>query len=223
MISRVNPQLRRDFNHYTLPIVGNYLFWGGGVTLFSIIIGRMGIDAVAANSIANILRNILSCVAKGVGTAGAILVGNALGRGEIYRAKLFAGRSALLSAILGIISGTIILLLRPLLLEFIPLRPAASDHLSSMLTICAAYIIPGAINNTVIGGVFCAGGKSRFGCICDAVVLWGVVAPAAALAAFCLHLSVPAVYFILCLDEWIKLPIVIVYYRKYTWAQNLTR
>lgn len=56
---RVDRKIRKDFNHYTLPIVGNYFFWGGGVTIFSAIIGHLGNDAVAANSLANIVKNTL--------------------------------------------------------------------------------------------------------------------------------------------------------------------
>ena len=46
---KTDKALRRDFLHYTWPIVGNYFFWGGGVTIFSSIIGHLGSDAVAAN------------------------------------------------------------------------------------------------------------------------------------------------------------------------------
>ena len=83
----MDQKIRQDFNRYTLPVVGNYFFWGGGVTIFSVIIGHLGNDAVAANSLANIVRNILGCVSKGVGTAGAILVGNELGKNQIELAK----------------------------------------------------------------------------------------------------------------------------------------
>ena len=80
-----------------------------------------------------------------------------------------------------------------------------------------------SVNNMVIGGIFCAGGKSKFECICDGIVLWLIVILAASLAAFYFHLPVLAVYFILCLDECIKVPVVFWYYRRYTWAQNLTK
>ena len=61
-IVSVDQKIRQDFNRYTLPVVGNYFFWGGGVTIFSVIIGHLGNDAVAANSLANIVRNILDSV-----------------------------------------------------------------------------------------------------------------------------------------------------------------
>lgn len=214
--------LQRDFNRYTLPIVGNYFFWGGGITVFSVIIGHMGNDAVAANSLANIVRNTLACVSKGLGTAGAILVGNELGKNQIELAKQYAKRSVQLSGMIVGITCVLLLMLRPFILQLSHLTDTATMYLSGMLLICSYYMIAGSINNMAIGGIFCAGGKSKFGCICDGIVLWLLVIPAAAVAAFYFRLQVLAVYFILCLDECVKVPVVYWYYRRYTWAQNLT-
>lgn len=222
-IMSVDQKIRKDFNHYTLPVVGNYFFWGGGVTIFSVIIGHLGNDAVAANSLANIVRNILGCVSKGVGTAGAILVGNELGKNQIELAKKYAKHSTGLAGLIGVITCFILLIMRPLILNFSNLTETATAYLSGMLLISSYYAIAGSVNNMVIGGIFCAGGKSKLGCICDGIVLWLIVIPAASLAAFYFHLPVLAVYFILCLDECIKVPVVFWYYRRYTWAQNLTK
>ena len=211
--------IQKDFNRYTLPIVGNYFFWGWGVTIFSAIIGHLGNDAVAASSLVNIVRNTLACVSKGLGTAGVILVGNELGKNNIGLAK----HSVKLAGIIGVVTCILLILMRPLILKFSGLTETATGYLSGMLLICSYYMIAGSINNMVIGGIFCAGGKSKFGCICDGVVLWLIVMPAALSAAFYFKLPVLAVYFILCLDECIKIPIVFWYYRKYTWAQNLTK
>ena len=43
----------------------------------------MGTDAVAANSVANILKNIIACVCNGIGTGAGIIVGNELGKGKL--------------------------------------------------------------------------------------------------------------------------------------------
>lgn len=104
---RTDKYICRDFNRYALPIVGNYFFWGGGVTMYSVIIGHLGADAVAANAVANIARNLIVCVTKGIGTAGGILVGNELGKDEIETAKGYAKQSVILAAVLGVCSGVL--------------------------------------------------------------------------------------------------------------------
>lgn len=146
-IFRVDSAVRKDFNRYTLPIVGNYFFWGGGVTIVSAIIGHLGGDAVAANSIASIVRNLIVCVTRGIGTAGAILVGNELGKNKIETAKRYAKQSVLLSGVFGVAAGLLLLLVRPLVLSIASVTPAAYGYLSGMLYICCYYVVAGAINN----------------------------------------------------------------------------
>lgn len=47
--------------------------------------------------------------------------------------------------------------------------------------------------------------------------------PLGALAAFVFHAPVMVVYFLLNLDEMIKLPAVYRHYKKYQWVNNITR
>lgn len=98
----------------------------------------------------------------------------------------------------------------------------ARKYLWEMLLICALYMVGKALNSTTVGGIFCAGGDTRFGLLCDTVTTWVVVIPAGLLAAFVLKLPVPAVFCVLHLDEFIKLPFVCRHYKKYGWVKNLT-
>ena len=52
----VEQQLVKDYWRYSLPMLGDYLVWGVGFTMYSVIMGHLGNDAVAANSIANIVK-----------------------------------------------------------------------------------------------------------------------------------------------------------------------
>lgn len=45
-------------------------------------------------------------------------------------------------------------------------------YLKIMLLINVYYIMGGAVNTTLIAGVFRAGGDSRFGFICDTIDMW---------------------------------------------------
>lgn len=65
--------LQKDFWKYSLPVLGNELVWGCGFTMYTVIMGHLGTDAVAANSIANIVKDLLVCLSLGLGNAGGIL------------------------------------------------------------------------------------------------------------------------------------------------------
>ena len=221
-IRRPDQGLRKDFWHYTLPVLGNELVWGGGFTMYSVIMGHLGTDAVAANSIANIAKNLIASLAGGIGNGGSIMVGNELGAGRLETAKAYGRKLCHIAVVSGILSGIFLLLLSPLVLEITDLSPQAEEYLRWMLAMCAVYMVGKYVNGTTIAGIFCAGGDSRFGFLCDAVTLWCFTVPVGLLAAFVFKWPVLAVYFIVNSDEIVKLPAVYRHYRKYKWLKDRT-
>uniref|UniRef100_UPI00080C9A66 hypothetical protein n=1 Tax=Enterocloster clostridioformis TaxID=1531 RepID=UPI00080C9A66 len=95
-------------------------------------------------------------------------------------------------------------------------------YLKYMLVMCSYYMVGKSVNATTIGGIFCAGGDSKFGFLCDVVTLWCITVPMGFLAAFVFRLPVLVVYFIVNLDEIIKIPAVYKHYKKYQWVKDLT-
>lgn len=221
-IRRPDQGLRKDFWHYTLLVLGNELVWGGGFTMYSVIMGHLGTDAVAANSIANIAKNLIASLAGGIGNGGSIMVGNELGAGRLETAKAYGRKLCHIAVVSGILSGIFLLLLSPLVLEITDLSPQAEEYLRWMMAMCAVYMVGKYVNGTTIAGIFCAGGDSRFGFLCDAVTLWCFTVPVGLLAAFVFKWPVLAVYFIVNSDEIVKLPAVYRHYRKYKWLKDLT-
>lgn len=215
--------LVRDYWKYTVPMMGDYLVWGCGFTMYSVIMGHLGSDAVAANSVANIVKNLIVSFCTGLANGGGILVGNELGMGNLQQAKRYGGLLWRLAVVGGVLSGLILLALSPLILNVTALRPQAAECLKWMLLFCACYMVAKAINMTTIAGIFPAGGDSKFGLICDAVTMWVFAVPAGFLAAFVFKLPVAAVFLIINLDEVVKLPAAISHYRKYGWLKNITR
>ena len=222
-IRNSSKKLKKDFWHYTTPVLGNELVWGCGFTMFSVIMGHLGSDAVAANSVANILKNIIACVCNGIGIGAGIIVGNELGKGEMERAREYGNRLFKLAVFAGAVSGLILLAVSPVLRTFTgSLSAQAHSYLKNMMYICTYYMIGKSVNTTVIAGVFCAGGDTKFGLKCDAVTMWVILIPIGMITAFVLKLPIMVVYFIISMDEIIKLPAVYRHYKKYNWVRNLT-
>lgn len=222
-IRNSSKKLKKDFWHYTTPVLGNELVWGCGFTMFSVIMGHLGSDAVAANSVANILKNIIACVCNGIGIGAGIIVGNELGKGEMERAREYGNRLFKLAVFAGAVSGFILLAVSPVLRIFTgSLSAQAHSYLKNMMYICTYYMIGKSVNATVIAGVFCAGGDTKFGLKCDAVTMWVILIPIGMITAFVLKLPIMVVYFIISMDEIIKLPAVYRHYKKYNWVRNLT-
>ncbi len=215
--------LRRNFWKYAFPVLGNEIVWGCGFTMYSVIMGHLGNDAVAANSIANIVKNLVACFCLGLGSGGGIIVGNELGAGNLDTARAYGKKLCIMSVLCGILSGLLLLALSPMILSAVNLNEQAATHLEGMLVMCSYYLVGKSVNGATIAGIFCAGGDSRFGFLCDAVTMWCIMVPLSLIAAFIIKVPVLVVYFIINLDEMIKLPAVLKHYKKYHWIKDLTQ
>lgn len=206
----------------TVPLLINNLAWGIGFSMYSVIMGHLGTDAVAANGIANISKNLVVCFCLGLGNAGSIIVGNRLGADRLQEAKEVGETLTKTAIIAGIVSGLVLVALSQFITKMVDLTPTARGYLQKMLLISSYYIAGKSVNCMTIGGIFAAGGDSKFGMLCDSVTLWCIIVPLGCICAFILKLPVMVVYFVLNLDEIIKLPVVYKHYKKYKWIKNLT-
>lgn len=205
-----------------VPLLINNLAWGIGFSMYAVIMGHLETDAVAANGIANISKNLVVCFCLGLGNAGSIIVGNRLGADRLQEAKEVGGTLTRTAIIAGIVSGLVLMALSPFITKMVDLTPIARGYLQKMLLISSYYIAGKSVNCMTIGGIFAAGGDSKFGMLCDSVTLWCIIVPLGCICAFILKLPVMVVYFVLNLDEIIKLPVVYKHYKKYKWIKNLT-
>lgn len=221
-LKRCEKKLFGRFWQKTVPLLINNLAWGIGFSMYSVIMGHLGTDAVAANGIANISKNLVVCFCLGLGNAGSIIVGNRLGADRLQEAKEVGETLTKTAIIAGIVSGLVLIALSPFITKMVDLTPTARGYLQKMLLISSYYIAGKSVNCMTIGGIFAAGGDSKFGMMCDSVTLWCIIVPLGCICAFILKLPVMVVYFVLNLDEIIKLPVVYKHYKKYKWIKNLT-
>ena len=215
--------LSRDFRKQCLPLLGGGLFWGVGFTSYTAIMGHMGTDAAAANSVAAVVRDLICCVCNGVGSAAGIMVGNELGAGNLEKGKAYGIRLKNISFVIGFASTAAVLALTPLITRIVILTEEAQSYLTGIMIIMAVYMIGRSVNTVTINGVLDGGGDTVFDMYSLAVCMWGIAIPLALLGAFVFHWPVLLVYACTCLDEVGKIPWVMYRFRKYKWVQNLTR
>ena len=223
--SRDNAQMRllSDYLRYTTPVQGNYIVWGCALATTAAIIGHVSSDMVAANAIASTVRNLAIVLCGGIAGGGSVLIGKYLGSGDIQSARKAGNRLNLYALFFGTLAGVTILLIKPLVFSIIELNSVARGYLDIMLIVCAVYCIGKSLNSTVIGGIFPAGGDTKFGFWCDTIVMWGIIIPLGFLCAFIWKVSPVILYMVLCLDEFIKLPAAVFRFRQYRWLNNITR
>ena len=215
--------LMRDFIRYSVPAMGNDMVWGLAFSMYSVILGHLSSDIVAANSITTVVRSLGSVVCFGVASSGGIILGKAMGDNQLDKADLYAKRLLRLSFGTAIVGGVLVLAIRPFLLSWMNLTDTVQGYLSIMLLITSYYIMGQSVNTMLVCGIFRAGGDVRFGLKMDIVAMWIYAVPVGFLAAFLFKLPPLWVYFILCLDEFVKMPVIFARYKKKKWLCNITR
>lgn len=215
--------LRKDFFKYSGPVIINEMIWGLGYSANAAIVGHLGSSAVAANSVAQVARQLATVIVFGIGNATAIMIGKAIGEKKEQLAEIYGKRFIQLALIFGIIGGLVILLVRPIIIANLNFTGLTADYMNTFLFMMSYYVIGQAFNTVIIVGVLRAGGDTKFGLILDASTMWGGSILLGAIAAFILKAPVKVVFFILLADELIKIPLSLHRYRKKKWLANVTR
>lgn len=216
-------QLKIDFLRQCLPLLGGSLCWGVGFTSYTAIMGHMGTDAAAANSVAAVVRDLICCMCNGIGSAAGIMVGNELGAGRLDLGKAFGIKLKNISYLIGLLSTALVLAVTPFILNMVVLTDQAREYLTGMMVIMSFYMIGRCVNTVTINGVLDGGGDTIFDLYSLIVCMWIIAIPLALAGAFVFHWHPLAVYACTCLDEVGKIPWVMARFRKYKWVQDLTR
>lgn len=216
-------QLLADFVKYAGPALVNDLSWTLAFSTYSIILGHLNNDMVAASSVATTLRDLFTTACFGIGAGGNVILGKELGANHLEEAKKDASSLCILTFLFTAFMGALLVLFRHPLMGLFTLTDTAYHYLDIMILISSYYIVGQAMNTLVIAGIFRSGGNTKFGMICDTITMWCISVPLGFLTAFVLKWPPMAVYFVLCLDEFWKVPVVYKYYKSYKWLNNITK
>ena len=212
-----------DFVRYSLPAFINDAMWGLAFNMNSIIMGHLGSDIVAANSIVTVTRDLITTVGFGISAASSILLGVELGANQISRAREDASSIMQVTVIVSIVQGLVLLLLSPVIPSFAKLSPVAVGYLRVMLPVNCVYQMGQMINTVLIASIFRCGGDSRYGMKLDIICMWCFAVPLGLVSAFVLKLPPLIVYLCMCTDEFAKMPFALRHYKSGEWIRNLTR
>ncbi len=218
-----NRDLYRKYIAQSVPVIGNEAMWGIGASMVAVVIGRMGTNFVAANSIYTVLNQLVTVLIFGVGNAALTIVGNTIGTGNYELAKQRALTLYILGAGIGILAGGLTLGLGPVLIRFYQnLTPETVEILEKIILVGAVIVFFQALAVVGMVGVLRAGGDSRFVFICEASFLWGVAVPLGFLTGLVLGWPAPVVFFILKSDEVLKTMVSTVRILRFRWLRDIT-
>lgn len=218
-----NRELRKDFYKYASPIVVNELLWSMAMAASTAIYGHISENLVAANSVAQVSRQLFTVFSFGVSMAAAILVGKKIGEKKSEEAEIYADNIIKLVLKIGLVMSILLFISRGLIVNIFNLSGNSRYYLNIMLIVICFYLLAQAYTTTLIVGIFRAGGDTKYGMFVDVGSMWFGSLLLAFIGAFILHLSPEIVIVLVLLDEFIKVPFCYYRYKTKIWLKDITR
>ena len=214
--------LLKNYLKNGLPVAFNEVFWSIGVSIQSMILGRLGADAVSASQMSSIVQQFATVFIFGVANAAAIIIGNDIGAGRMEEAKSRIRAFRWIAVWVGLFAAGVILVLSRPVVGFYNVPEETKELALQMLRMLSVIVL--FVSQTGIGvvGLLRGGGDPRFGVFVDLCGLWLFAVPAALLAAFVFHAPVLAVYLCSKLDEPVKLVMLTWRMRNDRWIKGVT-
>lgn len=212
----------RALLHYSVPVLFSELNWGVGIALQAAIIGHLGVSALAASSLINVLQELGGVAVMGLGAAAGVVVGNLIGEGRDEEAVSAAKRLTRLSYLFAGVSAVVMLALRPLAPGFINGTPETDAMVLGMMFVLAYLLFFQSINIVTLSGILRGAGDTVFCMSVDFTVLFLFKLFGGLFFTLVVPLHPVWVYFILSSDEFGKTLVLIPRIFRGKWIHHTT-
>lgn len=204
------------------PVFLNELIWVMGDAMYSVIYGHMGTSQMAAMTMTFPVQGMFIGLFTGLSSAAGMLIGNALGQGDVKAAGQKARQLMNLTLLGGIGVSVVIIGLAPLYVSFYTVSAEAA-HMARQLLMVFGVVLWMKVANMVLGnGILRSGGQTKFTFYVDILGLWGIGVPLGFLAAFYFNLSIVGVYLLIAVEELVRLALCLYRLRGDKWQAKLT-
>lgn len=203
-----------------MPLLVCEFFWSLGENVYASIYGHVGTKAFAAMTLTNPLQALVMGALSGVLQAAGVMIGKRLGADDRESAYQDSKRLMYTGLACSILLSVFVILLN----KYYVLIFHVEDDVRQMtgyLLVAYAFVAPVKVQNMILGGILRSGGKTTFVMFIDLIGTWIFGVPLGLLAAFVFHLPIAAVYFVLSMEECIRMMISLVIFRKKKWMQTL--
>lgn len=212
---------RMQYAHILLPILVCEFLWSLGENIYAGIYGHMGVAACAAMTMTGCVQGLVIGALSGLSQAAGILIGKQLGDGDEEGAYRDSRRFLRCGALGSLVLSVLLVILAPAYVRIYRVEPEVR-LLANQILIAFAVIAPVKVQNMILGGgIIRSGGKTSYVMCIDIIGTWVFGVPLGLLAAFVWHLSIPYVYFVLSLEEVVRLFLSLVLFRRRSWMKRL--
>lgn len=218
-----NPSLRKDYTKVYLPIMCSQVLWGISVPMQTAILGHLSSDAIAANSVATTFYQYLKVVVIAMSSVSAVMIGNAIGRGDMKRIKSDGRTLSVIDVCIGLVLALALFFLRGPLLSIYDLTPEATVMAEHLIMIMSLVMVGMSYQMPVSFGIIQGGGDTTFTMKMNMISTWIIVMPLSFMSAFWWKWPVEAVVLMIQSDQIFKGLPTFIRFRGYKWMKKLTK
>jgi putative MATE family efflux protein len=196
--------LIRNYLTVSMPVFVSDMLLAFGNSAVAMVMGRIGKDFVAANSITVVTQQLSTVFIQGICHAGCIVTGHTLGEGDKEKAQKQAVTFFMLGVIIGALAGGIILSINELVINFYNITDETKDMARHLMRAIALIVVFQSTNSIMTKGVLRGGGDTKFLMVADILFLWILSIPIGYMAGLVWHLPAFWIYFCLKIDQVVK-------------------
>ena len=189
---------------YSVPVIISDLMLAIGNNVIAVIMAQIGSSFVAANAITMVTVQICSIFSMAVAMSSSIVIGNTMGDGDKERAQGEGVTFLNISILLGIASGVLILIIKPMIIDYYEVTDYTKDIAVRLMNAVSFVIIFRTVGAMLTKGVLRGGGDTRFLMLADILFLWVASIPLGAVAGLVFHAGPFIVFCCLNIDQIIK-------------------
>lgn len=219
----IDKAMFRDFIKVGMPLILANGIWGIAMSVQTAILGRLGEDTIAANSIATTIFQVVSVVTYAASTASGVIIGITVGEGDIPRVKAYTKTMQILFLGIGVVTGLTLYSCTDLIISLYDVTPMAAELSRQFIAVLSVTVVGTSYQCSCLTGIVTGGGDTKFVLINDLIHQWLIVIPAAFLSAFVFHAPVWVTLACLKADQILKCFVAVVKVNRYRWIHVLTR
>ncbi|WP_294155172.1 MATE family efflux transporter [uncultured Clostridium sp.] len=218
---RFNADFIRIYFKTVSPVIANEFMWGLGVTMYSLVYGRMGDEAVASVTITQNVEQLCIVFFQGISAATAVILGNELGANKLDKAEKHATYFIIIQFILTLIMAVVFYFSRSHMIKLFVVTESTAMDIRKCLLVFIIYLPFRMFNLVNITGILRSGGDTTAALLLDITGVWCVGIPLAFLGGIVLGLPVYYVYAMVTFEEAYKFVVGFRRYKKKKWLKNL--
>lgn len=217
---RMDKAHRKQYLVILMPLMVCEFFWILGENVYASIYGHVGTKAFAAMTLTNPLQALVMGALSGVSQAAGVMIGKRLGANDARSAYQDAKRLMHTGLVCSVLLSISIITWNKYYGSIFQVEDDVR-RMTGYVLLVYALVMPVKVQNMILGGILRSGGKTTFVMVIDLIGTWIFGVPLGLLAAFVFHLPIAAVYFVLSLEECIRVAISLAVFRKKKWMQTL--